>query len=336
MTQFSTELLNFLAQKQDIDEFFRTSLETAMNDPLQAELSALLGYEPYDKVGYNSGNSRNGNFSPALIPSYGRRDDHLEEMVIKLYQTGVTTREISDIIERMDGHHYSPATISNISKTTQENVSAFHERSLEANYSVLFLDGTYLPLRRGAVNKECIHIALGITPEGQKVVLGYEITPNENNDSWSTLLDKLQKQGIQQVSHVATDCFKGLEQMISQAYPLAKQQRCLIHISRNLASKVKRADRAVILKQFKTIYRTENLEIAVLALEDFIAEWKPKYRKVMESLENTDNLLTFYQFPYQIWHSIYSTNLIESLNKEIKRQTKKKVFFLTRSLWNVT
>ena len=195
MTQFSTELLNFLAQKQDIDEFFRTSLETAMNDPLQAELSALLGYEPYEKVGYNSGNSRNGtyarkfeikyrtvqltiprdrngNFSPALIPSYGRRDDHLEEMVIKLYQTGVTTREISDIIERMDGHHYSPATISNISKTTQENVSAFHERSLEANYSVLFLDGTYLPLRRGAVNKECIHIALGITPEGQKVVLG--------------------------------------------------------------------------------------------------------------------------------------------------------------------
>ncbi|EQC84634.1 hypothetical protein LLT7_14470, partial [Lactococcus cremoris subsp. cremoris TIFN7] len=132
MTQFTTELLNFLAQKQDIDEFFRTSLETAMNDLLQAELSAFLGYEPYDKVGYNSGNSRNGsysrqfetkygtvqlsiprdrngNFSPALLPAYGRRDDHLEEMVIKLYQTGVTTREISDIIERMYGHHYSPA-----------------------------------------------------------------------------------------------------------------------------------------------------------------------------------------------------------------------------------
>ena len=129
---------------------------------------------------------------------------------------------------------------------------------------------------------------------------------------------------------------KGLEQIISQAYPLAKQQRCLIHISRNLASKVKRSDRAVILEQFKTIYRAENLEMAVQALEDFIAEWKPKYRKIMESLENTDNLLTFYQFPYQIWHSIYSTNIIESLNKENKRQTKKRFFFLTRKLWNVT
>ena len=79
-----------------------------------------------------------------------------------------------------------------------------------------------------------------------------------------------------------TDGFKGLEQMISQAYTLAKQQRCLIHISRNLASKVKRADRAVILEQFKTIYRAENLEMAGQALEDFLAEWKPKYRKVWE------------------------------------------------------
>ena len=121
MNQFTTELLNFLAQKQGIDEFCRTSLETAMNDLLQAELSTFLGSEPYEKVGYNSGNSRNGtyarkfetkyetvqltiprdrngNFSPALLPAYGRRDDHLDEMVIKLYQTGVTTREISDII----------------------------------------------------------------------------------------------------------------------------------------------------------------------------------------------------------------------------------------------
>ena len=117
-----------------------------------------------------------------------------------------------------------------------------------------------------------------ITPEGQKAVLGYEIAPNENNASWSTLLDKLQNQGIQQISLVVIDGFKGLEQMISQAYPLAKQQRCLIHISRNLASKVKRADRAVILEQFKTIYRAENLEMAVHGV--FYGE---KYRKESDS-----------------------------------------------------
>ena len=118
--------------------------------------------------------------------------------------------------------------------------------------------GSQYQLRRGTVGKECIHIALGITPEGQKTVLGYEIASNENNASWSTLLDKLQSQGIQQVSLVVTDGFKGLEQMISQVYPLAKHQRCLIHISRNLASKVKRADRAVILEQFKVIISCQS------------------------------------------------------------------------------
>jgi len=119
MTQFTTDLLNFLAQKQDIDEFFRTSLETAMNDLLKAELSALLGYEPYHKVGYNSGNSRNGtysrkfetkdgtvqlsiprdrngNFTPALIPAYGRRDDRLEEMVIK--RLSVLVRQVNSLV----------------------------------------------------------------------------------------------------------------------------------------------------------------------------------------------------------------------------------------------
>lgn len=278
MIQFTTELLHFLAQKQDIDDFFRSSLETAMNDLLQAELSAFLGYEPYEKDGYNTGNSRNGTytrrfetkygivnlvvprdrnggFRPALVPSYGRRDEYLEDTVIKLYQTGVTTREISDIIERMYGHHYSPATISNISKATQETVAAFHERSLEANYSVLYLDGTYLSFRRGTVSKECIHIALGITPDGHKAVLGYEIAPNENNVSWSDLLEKLKHQGLQQVSLVVTDGFNGLDQLLQQAFPMAKHQRCLVHIGRNIASKVKRVDRASILEHFKTIYR---------------------------------------------------------------------------------
>lgn len=160
-----------------------------MNDLLQVELSAFLGYELYEKEGYNTGNSckgtysrqfetkyglvnlmiprdRNGVFSPVLLPSYVRRDGQLEEMIIKLYQTGVTTREINDIIERVHGHHYCPTTISNITKVTQENVTAFHERSLQTNYSVLSLDGNYLSLRRGTVSKECVHIALGIIPEG--------------------------------------------------------------------------------------------------------------------------------------------------------------------------
>lgn len=334
-----------------------------MNNLLQVELSAFRGYEPYKKEGYNTGNSRNGTyyrqfetkyslvnliiprnrngeFSPILLPSYARRDDHLEEMVIKLYQTGVTTREISDIIERMYGYHYSPATASNITKETQESVSAFHESSLQTNYSVLYLDGSCLPLRRGTVSEECIHIALGITPEGYKSVLDYEIAPNKNNVSWSDLLKRLKNQGLKQVSLVVTDGFNGVNKIIQQAYPMAKQQRCLVHIGRNISSKVKRVDKAPILNQFKQVYRATNSQEATKLLEQFVSEWRPRYKKVMASLEMTENLLTFYQFPHHIWSSIYSTNLIESLNKEIQQQNKKRVVFpneeaLERSLLSI-
>lgn len=350
MTQFTTDLLEFLSQQSNIDEFFRSCLEKAMNELMQAELSAFLGYDPYAKAGYHTGNSRNGSYSrcfetkygkitltiprdrngdftTALLPAYARRDDHLEAMVIKLYQTGVTTREISDIIERMYGHHYSPSTVSNIAKITQENVSAFHERRLKSHYSVLYLDGTYLPLRRGTVSKECVHIALGITYEGHKEVLGYDIAPNENLSSWSELLNRLHSNGLEQVSLVVTDGLRGLEETISQVFPMAKQQRCLVHIARNLANKVKKADRSALLAQFKTVYQATDIQEALDKLENFINNWSLKYKNTMEKLAQTRHLLTFLEFPPSIRQSIYSTNLIESLNKEIKRQTKKRVVF---------
>ena len=176
MTQFITDLTTFLANHSDINEFFRASMEQAINELLQAELTSVLGYEPYDISGYNSGNSRNGSYTrkfetkygtlnliiprdrngefvPKAIPSYSRRDDELEKMIIKLYQTGVTTREIANLIEQMFGHYYSPATVSNITQLTQENVTAFHERKLQERYSIVYLDGTYLPLRRTSVSK---------------------------------------------------------------------------------------------------------------------------------------------------------------------------------------
>lgn len=325
-------------------------MEEAINELLQAELTSVLGYEPYDVNGYNSGNSRNGSYTrkfetkygtlnliiprdrngefvPKTVPPYSRRDDELEKMIIKLYQTGVTTREITSLIEQMFGHHYSPATVSNITKLTQENVTAFHERKLKEQYSIVYLDGTYLPLRRATVSKECIHIALGITHEGYKAVLGYEISPNENNTAWSDLLEKIKSNGVKQVSLFVTDGFKGLDQIIYQNFPLAKQQRCLVHISRNIANRVKLADRKSILGDFKRLHQCENLSHAQEILAAFMEKWNTKYPKVIQKIADTDYLLTFYDFPPSIRSSIYSTNLIESMNKQIKRQSKKRVIF---------
>ena len=350
MTQFTTELVDFLAQNNNLDEFFRNLLEQAMNDLLQSELTAMLGYEKHSTDGYNTGNSRNGSYTRSLDTKYGkvnltiprdrngefstglfdshqRRDDYLEEMVIRLYQKGSSTRDIADIIEKLYGHHYSPATVSNITQLTQENVEAFHQRSLKDMYSVLFLDGTYLPLRRKTVSKECIHLAIGITHDGHKEILGYEIAPNENNESWKDLLDRLKSQGVQQVSLIVTDGLVGLDQVLHQAFPLAKQQRCLVHVGRNIFSNVKKKDQPEIAKQFKEIYKSPTAEEAMKRLAAFTNEWEDAYPKRMKKLAETANLFTFYQFPEEIRQSIYSTNLIENVNKEIKRRVKKHILF---------
>ena len=162
MTKFTIEIMQTLLNKGDLDELFQDHLERAINSLLQAELTAFLDYEKYDRNGFNSGNSRNGNYSRTFkteygelnltiprdrngelsqqtLPAYKRTNDSLETTIIQLFQKGITMAEISKLIEKMYGHHYTPQTISNMSKLVAEDVLAFKERTLEANYSVIFM-----------------------------------------------------------------------------------------------------------------------------------------------------------------------------------------------------
>ncbi|WP_361920474.1 transposase, partial [Streptomyces sp. NPDC046876] len=134
MTQFTTELMQALVKKEDISEVFRKHLETAVNTLLKTELMAFLDYEKYDRIGFNSGNSRNGEFDQQTVAPYKRSNDTLESFVIHLFQKGVTMSEISDLIEKMYGHHYTPQTLSNMTKAMSEQVEAFKARPLDARY----------------------------------------------------------------------------------------------------------------------------------------------------------------------------------------------------------
>lgn len=115
---------------------------------------------------------RNGEFSQQTLPAYKRTNDSLETTIIQLFQKGITMAEISELIEKMYGHHYTPQTISNMSKLVAEDVLAFKERTLEANYSVIFMDATHIPVKRQTVSKEAVYITIGIRLDGTKEVLG--------------------------------------------------------------------------------------------------------------------------------------------------------------------
>ena len=189
MSNFSTDLMSAFLKGESIEEVMRIELEKAVNELLQLELTSYLDYEKYDPIGYNTGNSRNGTYSRQLktrfgeisveiprdrngefkqhtVPSYKRSTDDLESMIIQMYQRGITTTEISELIERMFGMYYTPQTISNMTQVLSDQVEAFHTRQIQTRYVSLYLDATYLSVRRDRVSKEALHIIVGITEEG--------------------------------------------------------------------------------------------------------------------------------------------------------------------------
>ena len=354
MSGFTKDMANALFNQDKINDLFRQKLQQTVNDLLESELTAFLSYNPYECDGWNTGNSRNGayyrkvdmqfgqieikvprdrngEFHQHTMPDYKRHTDVLEQTVIKqLYSKGVTTREIADLIEKMYGGYYSPAMVSNISKEMIPKVEAYHQRHLSDKFFCVYLDATYIPLKRGTYEREAVYIAIGIKPNGHKEVIDYCIAPTENIEIWSEMLKGFKSRGLEQVELFLSDGVVGMKEAICQSYPKAHFQRCLVHVMRNISAKMRVDDRQKALDEFKQIHTQSNKEMAVQVLHEFYQNWEKAYKNVVRDLRQVEpDLLTFYNYPPAIRASIYSTNMIESFNNRLKRKTKPKTEFPT-------
>lgn len=353
MNDFTKDMANALFNQDKINDLFRQKLQQAVNDLLESELTAFLGYNPYERDGWNTGNSRNGayyrkvdtqfgqieikvprdrngEFHQHTMPDYKRHTDVLEQTVIKLYSKGVTTREIANLIEKMYGGYYSPAMVSNISKEMIPKVEAYHQRHLSDKFFCVYLDATYIPLKRVTYEREAVYIAIGIKPNGHKEVIDYCIAPTENIEIWSEMLKGFKSRGLEQVELFLSDGVVGMKEAICQSYPKAHFQRCLVHVMRNISAKMRVDDRQKALDEFKQIHTQSNKEMAVQVLHEFYQNWEKAYKNVVRDLRQVEpDLLTFYNYPPAIRASIYSTNMIESFNNRLKRKTKPKTEFPT-------
>ena len=353
MNDFTKDMANALFNQDKINDLFRQKLQQAVNDLLESELTAFLGYNPYERDGWNTGNSRNGayyrkvdtqfgqieikvprdrngEFHQHTMPDYKRHTDVLEQTVIKLYSKGVTTREIADLIEKMYGGYYSPAMVSNTSKEMIPKVEAYHQRHLSDKFFCVYLDATYIPLKRVTYEREAVYIAIGIKPNGHKEVIDYCIAPTENIEIWGEMLKGFKSRGLEQVELFLSDGVVGMKEAICQSYPKAHFQRCLVHVMRNISAKMRVDDRQKALDEFKQIHTQSNKEMAVQVLHEFYQNWEKAYKNVVRDLRQVEpDLLTFYNYPPAIRASIYSTNMIESFNNRLKRKTKPKTEFPT-------
>ena len=354
MNDITTELQKGLFKGEtlsdSLNELFRSQLEKAVNDLLKAELTAFLDYEKYDPIGYNSGDSRNGSYTRSLdtkygkitvdiprdrngdfhqhtVPRYRRNDGSLEDTVICLYRKGITTSEIAELIEKMYGSYYTPQTISNMTKATDELVRQFHERSLSRRYSVVYADATYISVRRDSVAKEALHVLIGINEEGYKEILDYALFPSESAENYREILRDLKGRGMKEVLLFVSDGLKELRNVFLEEYPKAKHQACWVHIDRAVSRNIRRQDAKEVFFDLKKIYSSKNEEEAIKAYDDFIAKYETRYPKAVNVLKNCPSLFTFYDFPLSIQRSIYTSNLIEAFNKQLKRDMKKKEQF---------
>lgn len=357
MNHFTTTLAESIVKGDDIREFFRQELENALNQLLKHELTVFLDYEPYDPVGYNSGNSRNGyyhrkikttygplninvprdrmgEFVQQLIPSYKQTGNDLETTVIQLYKKGITTREIADLIEKMYGNHYSPATISNMTKLLDEDVKAFHNRPVKERYVVIYCDATYVSIRRDSVQKEAMHTLIGIDEQGHKEVLDYSLFPSESKENYRSLLQSLKSRGLKEVLVFVSDGLTGLQDAVLEEFPKAKHQACWTHIARNVMNRVRASDKLEVGDDLRHIHQAEDTKAALERYEYFYKKWNFKYPKVITLLNRHNNLFTFLEFPKAVQRSLYTNNIIENFNKRVKKHTKVKEQFPNENAFN--
>jgi putative transposase len=321
VTEFIKEKLEML-MREEINNFLqveRPDLRDSKNGYYQRSLHTRFGKienlsVPRDRL---------GEFHTQLFDPYQRRDGWLEEAIIKMYQSGMSTREIGKFIEKILGSSYSATTISNITDVALEDIRNWHQRPLNKRYSVLYLDGMYINLRRGVVEKEVIYFVLGVTEEGYREILGFYVGGKESAFGWREILQDLYTRGVHEVLLGVFDGLPGLEEAFKAVFPKADVQRCVIHKVRNTLNHVRKKDQYEIVEDLKAIYRSFTKKAALEQFEFFKDKWEKKYPKEVQSWEkDLPVLLTFLDYPSDIHSVIYTTNWIERTIKDIRKRLK--------------
>ncbi|MDB4285740.1 IS256 family transposase [bacterium] len=271
---------------------------------------------------------RTGSFEPITVK---KRQHQLglgfDNQILELYAMSNSIAEIRTHLERMYGAEMSESRISSVINATWDRVKAWHERPLAALYVVLFIDAVHMKIRRNdGVATVALYVVYGITPQGQREIVAlYPGQRAESATEWGRCLQDLKNRGLEDVLIICSDGLTGLKTVISEAFPLAKIQRCIVHKIRNCFKLLDSKDSREVLAQLKKIYHAVNEPAARRALEDFDQHWNGKYKVVVQLWEKDwDELMACMDLSVTLRKITYTTNAIENLNREIRRVTKTK------------
>jgi len=337
-----------LGQQGLIKQLTKALLERA----LQAELTFELGYEKHQAAGNNSGNSRNGSslktlkgefgeldlavprdrkasFEPLLVPKHQTRFEEFDEKIISLYARGLSDRDISAQLGDLYGINVSHSLISQVVSEVTDEVKAWQQRPLEAVYPIVYFDALVVKVRheKQVINKS-LYLALAVTLNGEKELLGMWLAESEGAKFWLGVLTELKNRGVSDLFIACVDGLTGFPDAIEAVFPHALTQLCIVHMVRNSLRFVPWKDRRVVARDLKRIYRSASREDAEQELIAFAEAWDGKYPMISQSWwRNWENITPFFAFPPEIRKVIYTTNAIESLNSGFRKIIKTKGSF---------
>lgn len=311
---------------------------------LQAELTSHLGYEAGQARPEGANNGRNGytsktlltdqgevtvdvprdregSFEPQLVRKRERRLTGFDDRILALYARGMSVRDIKGHLQEMYGVEVSPDLISRVTDAVMEDVAAWQSRPLDSVYPIVYLDAIVVKIRdQGVVRNKSVYIALGVTVQGNKEVLGLWIEPTEGAKFWLKVVNELKTRGIQDVLILCCDGLKGFPEAIEAVFPKAVVQTCIVHMIRNSVRFVSYKDRRELVRDLKPIYAAASREDAEHALAAFEERWGRRYAMIGAAWRNNwERVVPFLDFPPEIRRIIYTTNAIESLNSSLRK-----------------
>ncbi len=320
-----------------ISEIVRSTVKEFMESLMKGEIQAFLEERGGQRNGYYERDlgsrygkindlrvprDRNNEFQTALFDRY-QRNVGIDDLVVSMYSKGISTRKMAEILEELFHNRYSKSTISRIIDITVPEISKWTSRPLERRYIAIFMDAMFFSLRRETVQKECVIFAMGIKESGNYEILGFYMNPVENHIAYRNVLMDIHGRGVEEPLLFIADGLPGIEEEIKQLYPRADFQLCTIHASRNFESHVRVQDRNEIDSDLKGIFLSRSREEALNQFTEFKDKWSSRYPRPLYNMEkNLSILLKYYDYPESIRRSIHSTNLIERMNKEIRRRIK--------------
>ena len=355
----SNELVEELLSKADPSKLFgREGLfqqlkKQLVEKILESELEHELGYSKHSKISKVDNNRRNGSyektvidddgrkvtleiprdregeFVPQLIPKGLRRFNGFDEKVISLYGRGMTVSEIRGHLEEVYQTEVSGDLISTITDGVMEEVTRWQNRGLDKVYPILYLDCIYVKSRDNhVVINKAVYLAIAVNIEGKKELLGIWVGKNEGAKFWMQVVTELKNRGVEQIYVACVDGLKGFPEAISSIFPSTIVQLCIVHMVRNSVKYVSYKDLKEVTTDLKQIYTANNEEMASLKLQQFSSKWDKKYPVISDIWQrNWSGITPFFAFPEEIRKVIYTTNTIESVNRQIRKIIKNKGVF---------